>query len=327
MNPEHGARNRARPQPCAGHRFLVTVDPMTQRLTPTAAFLLVIPPLMWSGNAVVGRLVAPLISPMTLNLLRWGIAFLILLPLARRVLQRNSDLWPQWKRFTLLSLFSIGGYNALLYLALNTSTAINVTLVGASTPVWMLLIGRLFFKVPVSRRQILGAVLSIAGVVLVLGRGDWEVMTQLRLVPGDLYVLLASIAWATYSWLLAHPTPESAAIRADWSTFLMGQIVFGLGWSMAFTAGEWALTPAHIDWSAGLLAALAFIAVGPAVIAYGSWGAGVSRAGPAIAGFFINLTPLFTAVLSSIFIGEAPRAYHAAAFVLIVSGIVISSRK
>jgi len=179
----------------------------------------------------------------------------------------------------------------------------------------------------VSRRQMLGAVLSIAGVLLVLGRGDWQVISHLRLVPGDIYVLLASIAWATYSWLLAHPTPESAAIRANWSTFLLGQIVFGLGWSLAFTSGEWLLTPAHIDWSAWLLAALAFIAVGPAVIAYGAWGAGVSRAGPAVAGFFINLTPLFTAVLSSIFIGEAPRLYHAAAFVLIVSGIVISSRK
>lgn len=300
---------------------------MTQRLTPTAALLLVIPPLMWSGNAVVGRMVAPLISPITLNLLRWAIALLILLPLASRVLHPRSGLWQQWKRFALLSLFSIGGYNALLYLALNTSSAINVTLVGASTPVWMLLIGRVLFRVPVTRRQMLGAVLSIAGVLLVLGRGDWQVLSHLHLVPGDLYVLLASMAWATYSWLLAHPTPESAAIRSDWSTFLLGQIVFGLGWSSLFTAGEWLLTPAHIDWSAGLLAALAFIAVGPAVIAYGSWGAGVSRAGPAVAGFFINLTPLFTAVLSSIFLGEAPKLYHALAFVLIVSGIVLSSRK
>lgn len=300
---------------------------MHKGLTPTAIALLVIPPLMWSGNAVVGRLVAPMVSPMTLNLLRWSIALLLLLPLAGAVLRPGSSLWPQWRRFAWLSLFSIGGYNALLYLALNTSTAINVTLVGASTPVWMLLIGRLFFKVAVTRRQLLGAALSMAGVVLVLGRGDWEVITQLRLVPGDLYVLLASVAWAFYSWLLAHPTPESATIRADWAQFLLGQMVFGLGWSALFTAGEWALTSAHIDWSWPLAAALAFIAVGPAVIAYGSWGAGVSRAGPAVAGFFINLTPLFTALLSSLFLGEPPRLYHGVAFVLIVTGILLSSSK
>lgn len=299
---------------------------MTQRLTPTAALLLIIPPVLWSGNAVVGRMVSPLVSPMTLNLLRWSIAFLLLLPLAGRVLRPDSALWGQWRRFALLSLFSIGGYNALLYLALKTSTAINVTLVGASTPVWMLVLGRLFFGVPIRRRQLLGAALSLVGVLLVLCRGQWDVLIGLRLVVGDVYVLIASMGWAYYSWLLAHPTAESASIRTDWATFLLGQIVLGLGWSALFTGAEWALTPAHIDWSWPLAAALLFIAVGPAVIAYGAWGAGVARAGPAVAGFFINLTPLFTALLSSWVLGENPQGYHALAFVLIVSGIVLSSR-
>jgi drug/metabolite transporter (DMT)-like permease len=300
---------------------------MTQRLTPTAIVLLIIPPLLWSGNAVVGRLVAPMVSPMTLNLLRWTIAFVLLLPLAGSVLKPGSPLWQQWRRFAFLSLFSIGGYNAMLYLALNTSTPINVTLVGASTPVWMLLIGKVFFKVPVSRRQLMGALLSIGGVLLVLSRGQWEVLLDMRLVAGDLYVLIASMAWAYYSWMLAHPTPESASLRTDWAGFLLGQVVFGLVWSALFTSGEWALGNAHIDWSWPLVGALAFIAVGPAVIAYGSWGAGVARAGPAVAGFFINLTPLFTALLSSAFLGETPQAFHAVAFVLIVSGIVLSSRR
>jgi drug/metabolite transporter (DMT)-like permease len=75
------------------------------------------------------------------------------------------------------------------------------------------------------------------------------------------------------------------------------------------------------------ISALAFIAIGPAIIAYGSWGMGVARAGPAVAGFFINLTPLFTAVLSAVFLGETPQMFHAIAFVLIVSGIVMSSRR
>lgn len=309
----------ARQQPC-------TVRSMTQRLTPTSALLLIIPPLLWSGNAVVGRMVSPLVSPMTLNLLRWSIAFLLLLPLASRVLRPDSVLWQQWRRFALLSLFSIGGYNALLYLALKTSTAINVTLVGASTPVWMLVLGRVFFGVPIHRRQLVGAALSLAGVLLVLCRGQWEMLSGLRLVVGDVYVLIASMGWAYYSWLLAHPSKESATIRADWATFLLGQIVFGLGWSALFTSVEWALTPAHIDWGWPFAAALLFIAVGPAVIAYGSWGAGVARAGPAVAGFFINLTPLFTALLSSLVLGESPQGYHVLAFVLIVSGIVLSSR-
>lgn len=296
-------------------------------LTPVAALLLTIPPLLWAGNAVVGRMVAPLISPMTLNLLRWVLAFCLLLPLATWVLRPGSPLWAQWRRFLLLGLLSTSGYNALLYLALNTSTPINVTLVGASTPVWMLMIGRMVYGQAISGRQMLGAALSIAGVVLVMCRGEWAQLAGLRLVVGDVYVLLASMGWAYYSWLLAHPTPESAPIRADWAAFLLGQIVFGLIWSIAFTSVEWGLTDARLHWGWPLSAALVFIACGPAVLAYRSWGAGVGRAGPAVAGFFINLTPLFTALLSSAVLGEAPQLFHGLAFALIVSGIVLSSRR
>jgi drug/metabolite transporter (DMT)-like permease len=271
--------------------------------------------------------VSPLVSPMLLNLLRWAIAFVLLLPLAGSVLKRNSPLWLQWRRFAVLSLFSIGAYNALLYFALNTSTPINVTLVGASTPVWVLLVGRLLFGVPVSGRQLVGAFLSIAGVALVLSRGQWATLLSMRLVVGDIYILLASVGWAYYSWMLVHPTPESASIRKDWAAFLLAQIVFGLGWSAAFAGAEWAATEAHIQWGWPLVSALAFVAIGPAVVAYAAWGAGVARAGPAVAGFFINLTPLFTALLSSVFLGDAPQAFHAVAFALIVSGIVLSSRR
>eukprot|EP01137_Pigoraptor_chileana_P014523 Opistho-2@5038 len=118
---------------------------MNQRLTPSTIALLVIPPLMWAGNAVVGRMVNPLVPPITLNFLRWALAFAILLPLAGHVLKPASALWPHWRRFALLGLLGVGAYNALQYLALQTSTPLNVTLVAASMPVWMLGIGGLFF--------------------------------------------------------------------------------------------------------------------------------------------------------------------------------------
>ena len=145
---------------------------MNQRLTPATALLLTLPPLLWAGNAVVGRLVHELIPPMTLNFLRWVLAFVILLPLAWRVLRPDSALWSHWRRFSLLGLLGVGCYNALQYLALQTSTPLNVTLVASSIPVWMLMVGALFFGRPVSRRQVAGALLSIAGVLVVLSRGQ-----------------------------------------------------------------------------------------------------------------------------------------------------------
>ncbi|MDP2034845.1 MAG: DMT family transporter [Polaromonas sp.] len=299
---------------------------MTTGLDFRTALLLLVPPLLWAGNAVVGRLVHELVPPITLNFLRWALAFVILLPLAGWLLRPGSSLWPHWKRFAVLGLLGVGCYNALQYLALKTSTPLNVTLVASSVPVWMLAIGALCFGQRISRRQVLGALLSIAGVLLVLARGQWALLAQIRLVPGDVYVLLATLAWAFYSWMLSQPK-DPPDIRHDWAAFLMAQMVFGLGWSGLFAAGEWALTDARIVWGWPLAAALLYVAVGPAILAYRCWGVGVQRVGPNIAGFFSNLTPLFAALMSAAFLGEWPQLYHGIAFVLIVGGIVVSSRR
>lgn len=299
---------------------------MTQKLALRTALLLTIPPLLWAGNAVVGRLVGPLVPPITLNFLRWLIAFFILLPLAYPVFHKGSGLWSHWRRFASLSLLGVGCYNALQYLALQTSTPLNVTLVAASTPVFMLVLGALFFKAPVRLPQLLGAVLSIAGVAVVLSRGEWTQMMQVEFVVGDIYILLATACWALYSWLLS-VRAEPEALRQNWALFLMAQVVFGLGWSGAFTAAEWQFTDAHITWGWPLAGALAFVAMGPAVLAYRCWGEGVQRAGPTVAGFFANLTPLFAALMSAAFLGELPHLYHALAFALILGGIFASSRR
>lgn len=299
---------------------------MDQRLTPRTAFLLTLPPLLWAGNAVTGRLVNGLVPPATLNFLRWALAFFILLPLAGWVLRRGSGLWTRWRRFAILGLLGVGCYNALQYLALETSTPLNVTLVAASMPIWMLVVGALFFGQKVQLRQWGGGLLSIVGVLVVLSRGDLDTLMHVRLVPGDFYVLLATAAWAFYSWLLLKPG-DPPAIRGDWAAFLMAQIVYGLGWSGLFAAAEWGFGHAEIHWGWTLGIALVYVAIGPAVLAYRCWGLGVQALGPTVAGFFANLTPLFTAVMSATMLGEVPHVYHGVAFALIVGGIVLSSRR
>ncbi len=305
------------------------------RLTPSTIALLLIPPLLWAGNAVVGRMMQGAIPPITFNFLRWVLAGLVLLPLAGWVLRPGSGLWAHKKRFALLGLLGVGMYNALQYMALKTSTPLNVTLVASSIPVWMLILGRLLYGVPISRRAALGSTLSLAGVAVVLARGDLAQLLAVQFVPGDAWMVLASITWAWYSWLLVRP-PEGgypASIKADWAACLLAQIAFGLGWSSLMTAGEWlSLPPAtagstRIAWGWPLAAALAYVAIGPSLLAYRCWGAGVARVGPAIAGFFNNLTPLFAGLMSATLLGELPHLYHLAGFVLIVGGILVSSRR
>jgi drug/metabolite transporter (DMT)-like permease len=295
------------------------------RLSPATALLLTVPPVLWAGNAIVGRLVRDAVPPMTLNLIRWSIALAVLLPLGRAALRADYGVLANWKRYSMLGLLGVGLYNSLQYLALQSSSPINVTLVASGVPVWMLLVGRLFFGVPVKRRQVAGAVLSIAGVLVVMCRGSLAELAALRLLAGDVYMILATIAWSFYSWLLMQQK-DVPALRADWAAFLLAQVGFGVLWSAALAGGEWAIQDVHIAWSWPVVAALLYVAIGPAIIAMRCWGAGVQRAGPSLGAFFINLTPLFTALLSSAFLGEAPHLYHVVAFGMIVGGIAVSAR-
>jgi drug/metabolite transporter (DMT)-like permease len=299
---------------------------MRQPLSLSTITLLTIPPMLWAANAIVGRLIYHDIPPVTLNFLRWLLAFLILLPFAYPIFKTGSSLWRDAKQYAILGLLGIGVYNALQYAALQSSGPINVTLVASGMPVWMMLIGYLFFGAKIRLLQIAGAVLSIIGVLLVLSRGKIDHLLDLHLVSGDLLMIAATIAWSFYSWLLTDQS-QYQELRTGWTFFLLAQISFGVIWSGLFAAGEWALIDYHIQWSWQLLAAIIFVAIGPALIAFRCWGAGVQKAGPNVAGFFVNLTPLFTTILSAAILGELPDWYHGLAFLLIIAGIVISSRQ
>ncbi|WP_422014455.1 DMT family transporter [Roseateles sp.] len=299
------------------------------KLTPRLALLLTLPPLLWAGNAVVGRAVRDAIPPMTLNALRWLLASMLLAPLARRLLADPREALKRWRSLAWLGFLGMGCYNALQYLALHTSSPLNVTLITASMPVWMLGVGALAYGVKPTRRQAAGAGLSLLGVALVIARGEPGALLAVRFVPGDLLMLLAIFTWAVYSWMLARPmrglrpgeTPDW-----NWAESLMSQLMFGVVFSAVAAGAEQVVVPTAIQWSPALVAALVYVAIGPSLIAYRCWGLGVAEAGPAVAGFFVNLTPVFAALISAALLGIAPAWYHGVAFALIVAGIVVSSR-
>lgn len=303
--------------------------PITFRLIA----LLTLPPLLWAGNAVVGRLLVGQVPPLRLNALRWAIALVIMLPFGWRAFattEARAALARHWKLLSLLGLLGIGAYNALQYLGLTTSSPLNITLIAASLPLWMLLIGATVYGQRPTPRAVIGAVLSLLGVLVVLIRGQLSHLAELHFVIGDLWMLCAILAWAFYSWLLVRPP---RAWRGEvwpawgWKEFLVIQMLFGMVWATLGAVGEAIVAPAAIRWSLGVVAALAYVAIGPAIVAYRCWGAAVSEGGPTMAAFFFNLSPVFAALLSTLALGEAPKPYHALAFILIVSGIAVSSIK
>jgi drug/metabolite transporter (DMT)-like permease len=189
----------------------------------------------------------------------------------------------------------------------------------------MLVIGGIFYAQTPLKRQLLGAVISLLGVVLVLSRGDLTVLLSLELFLGDLLMVIATIFWAFYSWMLSHPG-DSQELQWPWAEFLLAQVVTGLIWSLIFTVGEVVTHTIHFELSTSTILILIFIAIGPSLIAYRCWGLGVSAVGPSIAAFFANLIPLFTALMSAAMLGEPPELFHGLAFLLIVAGIFVSSK-
>ena len=295
------------------------------QLSFATIFYLLTATALWAGNAIAGRVLVGSSSPITLSAVRWGLAALLLLPLGWRVFMPGSAFWQNKKRFLLLGLFGVGSYNVLLYLALQTSTAINVTLIGASMPIWMLFIGAVFYQVKPTILQMIGAVVSLLGVGIVLTRGDLTTLLSMEMVAGDLLIMLATILWAVYSWMLSRPGSSSER-QWPWAEFLLAQVMVGLLWTGFFDGFELASGQAFIElnwWTASLII---FVAIGPSLIAYRCWGLGVNGAGPTVAAFFANFIPLFTALLSAAMLGEPPQLFHGLAFALIVAGIAISSK-
>lgn len=299
---------------------------MAQRPNPIDAQALVfltLPPLFWATNAVLGRLVAGQIGPLVLNTMRWVVAGLILLPFALRPLWAHRQvLRARWRMLALMGFLGIGAYNSLQYLGLQTSTPLNITLISSSGPVFIVVLGALFFREPMTPRQIGGGLLSMLGVLAVLVRGEPAALVDFRFNAGDLYMLLATVCWSFYTWLLRrHRPPE----LSQWELLLV-QIVCGVLIFLPLTVFEVWLGILPTRWDGE--AALVFVYVGlfPALASYICWDRGVARVGAQLPVFFTNLTPLFTAILAAPLLGETPHSYHLVGLVLIIAGIWLARR-
>lgn len=284
--------------------------------------LLTVPPICWAGNAVVGRAVVGEFPPLALSWLRWTLACLLLVPWVWRDVVAQWRLLCQHKGVVAwISLLGVGLYNSFQYLALQTSPALNVTLIASSTPVFILLVGALFFGERIGRAQALGAVVSVLGVMVVMVRGQWAELLQWHIAAGDAWMLAAAAAWAVYTWLLRRRRPPM-----DLAPFLVVQMALGSAFIAPF-AGLEAAGGAHVQWSERTALALLFVATLPSLAAYWCWDRGVREAGAVLPVYFANLTPLFAALLGAALLGERPQIYHAVGLVLIVVGIHLAAQQ
>ena len=278
--------------------------------------------LFWSGNFILGRGIRQFIPPVSLNFWRWVGALLILLPFGWAKIMGEKDLYLRhWKMLTLMSIPSIAIFNAFIYTALQTATAINTVLVNAMIPIFIALAAWLVFSDRLSPRQTSGVCISFVGMLFIVTRGDLRLLGKLDFSTGDLWTLGASLSWAIYSVMLRKRPKEMDPIA--FLTLIVGiGLIFSLPvylWELK-NQGGFSLTPTN-------LASLAYVALFPSVLSFIFWNYGVDKVGANRAGIFIHLMPVFSIVLAILFLGERMRGFHVGGMLLIFSGIVLTTLK
>ena len=289
---------------------------------PSPYLLLSLTSLFWAANWVVGRAMRGDIPPIAMGFWRWTLAALILLPFAAPELQRKwRVVRANWLTLTLLGLLGAVAFNTMIYVGLQYTAATNGVLFNSITPILIILLSWLVGRERISRIQTGGVLLSLAGVLAIVARGDFASLAVFHFNRGDLWLIAAMFLWSIYTFVLRRRPPELSAIG-----FLAAMLLLSLPFLLPFylwelvERGGFALTPATV-------ATLAYYATLPSIVAYLFWNRGVAQVGPNKAGLFVHLMPLFGALLAVFFLGEQLFAYHYAGAILIFSGIWLTTRR
>ncbi|MCB1473438.1 MAG: EamA family transporter [Rhodobiaceae bacterium] len=295
-----------------------SVDP---RLRRRALALLVVSPLFFSSNLIIGRAAAQTVEPSTLAFWRWLIAFMILLPFAFSGLRKHrATLLAHAGELVVLGFLGMTLCGSLIYVALKSTTATNATLIYTSSPVLIVLLEWLFRGIRPGARQMLGIALAFAGVATILMKGDIDRLIHFRFNPGDIGVAVGALAWAVYSVILRRKHFTSLP------TIVLFCAIAGTGAAILapFMAYEAIRLDAFPRTQEAWMSILG-VAVFASVLAFSTFQYGVKTVGPSIAGVFMYLLPVYGVSLAVLFLGERVQAFHLAGFAGVATGVALTT--
>jgi drug/metabolite transporter (DMT)-like permease len=283
--------------------------------------LLCITALCWAGNAIVGRLAAGHIPPVTLSFLRWSLACLIILPFAWKHLKRDrAAIRARLGTMIFLSVTGIAAFNALQYWSLEYTTALNTLLLQSAGPLFVAVWSLILLGVRLTLAQAGGIALSLIGVLVILLHGDLTTLTSIEFNKGDIIFTVALLIFGLYS-VLSLKRPEIHGLSFAGFTFGCGAacLIPLVIWEL-FTRPLMALDTSN-------LLTLFYVAVFPSTLAYLCFNRGVQLIGANRAAPFFHVVPVFGSVMAIVFLGERPQLFHIVGFALVLTGVFVASRK
>lgn len=294
--------------------------PLSFTATPNvkAYLFLTVTTLCFGLNANLSRLAVGEISPMLLVALRWTATVILLLVLARR---RLPTAWPalraQWLYLLLMGTLGLTSFNALFYVAGHSTTALNIGIIQGSIPVFVLAGAAVLYRTPIRALQVLGIAVTIAGVMIVTAQGEWRNLAAFAFKRGDVFMLIACVFYAGYSLALRHAPAVDPLVL--FTAIATGALVASVPPLIAEAAVGAVLWPTTTGWLI-----VAVVTLFPSFIAQICYIQGVSIIGPGRAGAFLNLVPVFAAIIAVVFLNEIFAMHHALALLLVLGGIGLS---
>ncbi|WP_165395008.1 DMT family transporter [Thiomicrorhabdus indica] len=288
-----------------------------------AYFLLALAALFWAGNFVLARAMHANIPPIGLAFWRWFAVAVFIVPWAWQDLKKQWPIMKAHAGFMLaLGILSVGAFNTLVYIGLQTTSAVNALLLLSSVPVFILLMSPVILGHRLNAYQIMGMVVSGSGVLLVLTQGKLLALADFGHDAGLLWVLTGVISWALYSVLL-HKLPKGIGGSGFFAvTVLVG--VFGL---LPFYAWESVVQQRPITFITDFWLTVAYVAFFASILAYMFWNKAVDMIGAERAGGFIHLMPAFGLMLSALLLDEAITVAALLGLGLIFAGLVLAAGK
>jgi drug/metabolite transporter (DMT)-like permease len=293
----------------------------TQRREFTGYGFLSFAILFFAVNVIIARAVHADIPPLALSFWRWAIAAVIFFPFAISSLRAQWRLMlVHWKLVLLITVLLVPLGNTLVYVGLQSTTALNAGLITVARPAIILILAYFLFRGSVTRAQWLGIGIAVTGVVLVIARGNLSVLAGLDIVRGDLWIFTSTVVIAAYQAIVARGLQ-----LFDARALLLVNMVLGAMMLAPFYAWEVSVGRSmELDWVA--VGTVLYVAIFPSILSVYFISLGIARVGVARAGIYNYLQPLFVAAIAIPVLGEAPAWYHPVALALVVAGLVVSSR-
>lgn len=276
--------------------------------------------LCWGGNAIAGQFAVDNVSPLLLVALRWLFVSSFLVVMYRKELRET---WPMLRkaplRTVLMAVLGFTAFNSLFYIASHHTTGINIGILQGTIPVIVLVMSVFVFSTRIGAMQVAGVIMTLVGVIAVASRGDLDRLLNLEFNPGDALMLVACLFYGGYTLGLKVRPPMPGMVFLSWLSIIAA--VSSLPLALVEWLGGGTQWPTAQGW-----VVTAYVAIFPSFLSQIFFIRGVELIGPERAGVFVNLVPIFAAILAVLLLNESFEVYHAIALALVLGGIGLSER-